>query len=82
MINNVFHLKKTNDLVWERHMHLHLFPQNKYKKMETRLPMPALQEIFVTYWFCLKVNFISSVTQPYVKSPIQSLVKPLEWSFL
>ena len=73
--NNRFSLRNA----YER---LHLFLQNKYKKMETRLPMPALQEIFVTYWFCLKVNFISSVTQPYVKSPIQSLVKPLEWSFL
>ena len=29
--------------------------------METRLPMPALQEIFATCWFCIKVNFISSV---------------------
>ena len=50
--------------------------------MQTRLPMSALQEIFVTSWFRLKVNFISSVTQPYVKSPIQSLVKPVGWSFL
>ena len=36
--NNRFSLRNA----YER---LHLFLQNKYKKMETRLPMPALQEI-------------------------------------
>ena len=35
--------------------------QKKNKKMETRLPMSALQEIFATCWFCLKVIFISLV---------------------
>ena len=29
--------------------------------METRLAMPALQEIFATCWFCIKVNFIQLI---------------------
>ena len=38
-----------------------MFLQNKNKEMETRLHMPASQEIFETLWFSLKVkvNFIS-----------------------
>ena len=38
-----------------------MFLQNKNKEMETRLPMPALQEIFASCWFYLKVNFLSLV---------------------
>ena len=45
--------------------HFHIFLQNKNKEMETRLPMPALQEIFATCWFCIKVIFISLVNPPY-----------------
>ena len=44
--------------------HFHIFLQNKNKEMETRLLMPALQEIFAICWFCLKVNFISLVNSP------------------
>ena len=33
--------------------------------METRLPMSALQKIFATCWFCIKLNFISLVNPPY-----------------
>ena len=33
--------------------------------METRLTMPALQEIFATCWFCIEVIFISLVNPPY-----------------
>ena len=33
--------------------------------METRLPMPGLQEIFATCWFCIIVVFISLVNPPY-----------------
>ena len=32
--------------------------------METRLPMPALQKIFATCWFCIKLNFISLDNPP------------------
>ena len=35
------------------------------KEMETRLPMPALQEIFATCWFCIKVIFIYLVDPLY-----------------
>ena len=45
--------------------HLHVFLQNKKKEMETRLPMSALQKIFETCWFCIKVIFISLVNPPY-----------------
>ena len=41
------------------------FLQNINKEIETRLPMPALQEIFATCWFCIKVIFISLVNPPY-----------------
>ena len=44
--------------------HFHIFLQNKYKETETRLSMPALQKIFATCRFCLKLNFISSVNLP------------------
>ena len=32
--------------------------------MEARLPMSALQKIFATCWFCIKLNFISLVNPP------------------
>ena len=41
-----------------RRKHFHIFLQNKSKKMEIRLPLSALEEIFATCWFCLKVIFI------------------------
>ena len=44
--------------------HFHTFLQNKNKEMETRLPMSALQKIFATCWFCIKLNFISLVNPP------------------
>ena len=44
--------------------HFHIFLQNKNKEMETRLPMSALQKIFATYWFCIKLNFFSLVNPP------------------
>ena len=47
-----------------RRKHFPIFLQNKNKKMETRLPLSALQEIFATCWFCLKVIFISLVNPP------------------
>ena len=31
--------------------HFRIFFQNKNKEMETRLPVPALQEIYATCWF-------------------------------
>ena len=40
--------------------------------METRLPMPALQEIFATCWFCIKVTFISLVNPPYEEAYSES----------
>ena len=45
--------------------HFHIFLQNKNKEIETRLPMPALQETFATCWFCIKVTFIYLVNPPY-----------------
>ena len=44
--------------------HFRIFLQNKNKEMETRMPRAALQEIFATCWFCIKVNFISLVNPP------------------
>ena len=55
--------------------HFRIFLQNKNKEMETRLPMSALQEIFATWWFCIKVNFISLVNLPCEETysePIQT----------
>ena len=43
---------------------LHIFVQNKNKETETKLLMPALQIMFATCWFCLKVNFLSLVNPP------------------
>ena len=48
--------------------HFHTFLQNKNKEMETRLPMSALQKIFATCWFCIKLNFISLVNPPCEKA--------------
>ena len=64
-----------------RRKHFHMFLQNKNKKMETRLPLSALQEIFATCWFSLKYIFIS-LANHHVKRPIQSLIKNLGWTFL
>ena len=36
--------------------HFLIFVQYKNKEMETRLPMSALQKVFVTCWFCIKLN--------------------------
>ena len=47
-----------------RRRHFHIFLENKNKEMETRLPMPALQEISTKRWFCIKLNFISLVNPP------------------
>ena len=63
--NRIFSVKNmvysTSD---HKRKHFHIFLQNKNKKMETTFPMPALQDIFVTCWFYLKVNFISLVSRP------------------
>ena len=43
--------------------------------METRSPMLALQEIYATYWFCLKVTSLSIVNPPCEQAysePIQT----------
>ena len=44
--------------------HFLIFLQSKNKEMETRLPMPVLQKIFATCWFCVKLNFIFLVNPP------------------
>ena len=36
--------------------HFHIFFQNKNKKMETRLSISALQKIFATSWFYIKLS--------------------------
>ena len=63
--NRIFSVKNmvysTSD---HKRKHFHIFIQNKNKKVETTLPMPALQDIFVTCWFCLKVKFIALVSRP------------------
>ena len=63
--NVVFSTKNMVYSTWDhKRKHYHTFFQNQNKKMETRLPMPALQEIFAICWFCLKINFISLVNPP------------------
>ena len=45
--------------VWSivpKRKHVHTFLQNKNKEMETTLPMSALQQIFATCWFCMKLR--------------------------
>ena len=36
--------------------HFHIFSQNKNKETETRLSISALQKIFATSWFYIKLS--------------------------
>ena len=82
MINSVFYLKKRTDLVWEIRMNTSIYSfKTNIRKWKPDYPCRLCKK-FVTYWIPLKINIIYSVTQPYVKSPIQSLFKPLGWSLL
>ena len=67
-LRNVYYLRS-----WEKTFHK--FLQNKNQEMETRSSMLALQEIYATYWFCLKVTFLSIVNPPCEQAysePIQT----------
>ena len=82
MINSVFYWKKRTDLVWEIHMSTSIYSfKTNIRKWKPDCPCRPCKK-FVTYWFRLKINIISSVTQPFVKSPIKSLFKPLGWILL